>query len=263
MVFSCRMSVMCAFQGLLSARAADAPDLSMLGAFNTWDNPGRITRCPVHEPATVATEDGAVQITFEGKAGKMFGMVETLIDVLGNDFKLYDGLELKYTATGLLHFKMRLGDDQESVRFISNVSNSSAAGNQTLWIPWSDFHGEKMVRAGINPCLHTEECHDIHVPSISSIALIFPVVQSQNTTFLMHSLMAKTQHAPVVEGAVVENHTHGVAQPNDHHGHDHAEDKPIVFAFTKETELSSFAQNFQHGWLSRIILAVAFLAPVM
>ena len=151
-----------------------------LSIFNasTWAVPARVARCPVHQTASVSVVRGSVEMDTAFNMTKMFSILEGTLPqaALTSGLAKYDGLEMAFSNSKLQHFKVRLSDDRTDVRFIAAVKVNND-GDHNLWLKWSDFHGEELMMGGIRPCAEDAQCRSINHQSISSVAILIPMVQ--------------------------------------------------------------------------------------
>ncbi|CAJ1407017.1 unnamed protein product, partial [Effrenium voratum] len=143
---------------------------------SSWAIPDRVVRCPVHEPAALNVAAGHVEMDTVFNESMMYSLVEGMLPAAaaGADLEKYDGLEMHFFNTKVSHFKVRLNDARQDVRFIAAVKVDND-GEHNLWLKWSDFHGEELMMGGIKPCSETSECRTIRPGSISSIAVLLPI----------------------------------------------------------------------------------------
>eukprot|EP00441_Pelagodinium_beii_P043368 CAMPEP_0197651520 /NCGR_PEP_ID=MMETSP1338-20131121/32938_1 /TAXON_ID=43686 ORGANISM="Pelagodinium beii, Strain RCC1491" /NCGR_SAMPLE_ID=MMETSP1338 /ASSEMBLY_ACC=CAM_ASM_000754 /LENGTH=287 /DNA_ID=CAMNT_0043226181 /DNA_START=55 /DNA_END=918 /DNA_ORIENTATION=+ len=158
----------------------------------TWTTPFRVLNCPVQQTSNVtAAEGGGIQISTPYGTGKLYTLVESSLS--GSDLAKYDGIEMHFTTSGLTQFKIRIQDDAAGMmtRFIAAIG-VDGDGLHTLWLKWSDFHGEKMERAGIDPCTLEDSCGGVAPEAISALGLLLPIPDNEtwSGSFTLHSLTA-------------------------------------------------------------------------
>mmetsp|Transcript_74058 Transcript_74058/g.90905 ORF Transcript_74058/g.90905 Transcript_74058/m.90905 type:complete len:274 (+) Transcript_74058:43-864(+) len=154
--------------------------LSILNA-STWAVPGRVVRCPVHQAAMASINSaGAVEMDTAFNITKMYSILEGQIPqaAISSGLYKYDGLEMHFSSSKLQHFKVRLSDDRADARFIAAVK-ANGDGEHNLWLKWSDFHGEELMMGGIRPCTENAPCRNINHGSITSVAILIPMIQDQ------------------------------------------------------------------------------------
>ncbi|CAK9068392.1 unnamed protein product [Durusdinium trenchii] len=218
---------------------------------STWTVPARVGFCPVHQPAQIAVTDGNVEIDTTLNQSVIYSIVEGQLPqaALSSDLSKYDGLEMAFSNSKVSHFKVRLSDSRQEVRFIAAVKVNND-GPHNLWLKWSDFHGEELMMRGLRPCEETSACRNIMPATLSSIAVLLPI---------------SSEEAPAK--FTIQRLTLDILQRGGQNATDSTDLRPsseaqeIWFETTNANSMISFAQNLNLGvWSMLSVLSFMSMA---